>query len=64
VAEVVEGTVEIPDEVEDDEDVVEADDDEVVEVVLELELDLVLVLELVVLRQVVPVQTVGRVVKI
>ena len=59
MAEVVEGTVEIPDEVEDDEDVVEADDDEVVEVVLELELDLVLVLELVVLRQVVPVQTVG-----
>ncbi|RFU28181.1 hypothetical protein B7463_g8175, partial [Scytalidium lignicola] len=59
--EVVEETVEIPAEAEDDEDVCEANDDDVVEVVVEFELGLVLVLELIVCRQVVPVQTVGRV---
>ena len=55
-------TVEIVDEGKDDEDVIEADDDDVVEMVVELELDLVLVL--VVSGQAFPVQTEGRLEKI
>jgi hypothetical protein len=62
----VDETLEMVDEGKDGEDVFEADEDDVVKGVFELEvvLKMVLALELVVCRQVIPVQMTGRVVKI